>query len=236
MAQTLNNLFWTSGWDSTFRLLQIVFIEKQTVQPIYIIDEERKSLKNELKALEAILKKIELKSLEARNLILPIKYYKKSDIIITPEIKAAFQQIRTYIKIGSQYDWISSLCETENLKNVELCIFKNERTDILFNSIKQEQKENVTASEETKTNAAIQLVFKHYLFPVLDIQKMDMYTVSKKNNWLDIMNLTWFCHTPKNGKPCGKCNPCKITIKEGLGFRVPFLNRIKGRFKRFLKK
>ena len=36
------------------------------------------------------------------------------------------------------------------------------------------------------------------------------------NKYEDIMNLTWFCHTPIDGKPCGKCNPCRYTIEEGL--------------------
>jgi len=32
------NLFWTGGWDSTFRLIQLVFVNKKTVHPYYIID------------------------------------------------------------------------------------------------------------------------------------------------------------------------------------------------------
>lgn len=36
---------------------------------------------------------------------------------------------------------------------------------------------------------------------------------------MEIMNLTWFCHNPMNGKPCGQCNPCKYTIEEGLTYR-----------------
>lgn len=234
-----NLLLWTSGWDSTFRLLELVCLKKELVQPIYIIDEDRKSLQNELNSIEKITKAIHEKYPYSKELILPIKYYSKKDIIIKPEIKAAFEHIRNFIKIGSQYDWISSLCGQEKLKDVELCIFKNERTDILFNYINSEESivaKDLFNNEETKTKEAIQLIFKHYLFPVLTIDKMDMYTTAKQNDWMEIMKLTWFCHRPKKGKPCGKCNPCSIAIIEGLGFRIPFINRQKGYFKIFIKK
>lgn len=52
--QKKHTLLWTSGWDSIFRLLEIILIEKELVQPIYIIDEDRKSLKNELNAIDLI--------------------------------------------------------------------------------------------------------------------------------------------------------------------------------------
>jgi 7-cyano-7-deazaguanine synthase in queuosine biosynthesis len=234
-----NLLLWTSGWDSTYRLLELVLIKKEIVQPIYILDDQRKSLKNELIAIEKILYALHENHPASKKLILPIKYYSKKDIVIKPEIKAAFEHVRNFIKIGSQYDWISSLCEQENLKDVELCIFKNERTDILFNYINSRElddAENLFNKEENETKEAVKLIFKHYLFPVLTIDKMDMYAVAKENNWLDLMKMTWFCHRPKNGKPCGKCNPCTIAIVEGLGFRIPIINRLKGYYKLFIKK
>jgi hypothetical protein len=39
------------------------------------------------------------------------------------------------------------------------------------------------------------------------------------------MELTWFCHRPIRGEPCGVCNPCIYTIQEGLGVRVPASGR-----------
>ena len=231
--QKKHTLLWTSGWDSIFRLLEIILIEKELVQPIYIIDEDRKSLKNELNSIDLILKKIENDFPTSRELILPMKFFKKSEIVISPEIKSAFELVKKSIKIGSQYEWISALCEQEKFTEVELCIFKNERTDILFDDSKESEDKTDNRSE---LNEAIKLIFKYYSFPVLKIDKMDMYTISKNNNWLEIMKLTWFCHKPKKGKPCGKCNPCKIAVKEGLGFRIPFINRMEGRLKNIFSK
>ena len=48
------NLLWTSGWDSTFRLLQLVVEQKVSVQPIYIIDTGRASTLTEIKSMDII--------------------------------------------------------------------------------------------------------------------------------------------------------------------------------------
>ena len=48
------NLFWTGGWDSTFRLLQLVVEQGRLVQPYYIIDPNRLSLRHEIKAMSDI--------------------------------------------------------------------------------------------------------------------------------------------------------------------------------------
>jgi len=61
-----------------------------------------------------------------------------------------------------------------------------------------------------------------------------MLLIAKQNNWLDVLYLTWFCHNPKNNKPCGKCNPCTGVIKKGLSYRIPIKNRLKGYFKIYI--
>jgi len=37
------NLLWTGGWDSTFRLLQLILDTRATIQPVYVIDTARRS-------------------------------------------------------------------------------------------------------------------------------------------------------------------------------------------------
>lgn len=37
------NLFWTGGWHSTFRLIQLVLLHQKVVQPYYLIDHYKKS-------------------------------------------------------------------------------------------------------------------------------------------------------------------------------------------------
>lgn len=226
-------LFWTSGWDSTYRLLEIILLKKEFVQLIYIIDSERKSLNHELKAIEIILKEISIQFPESLHYILPLKYYKRNEITIPTQIHKSFQIITNNIRTGSQYEWLAALCEQENLTDVEIGIFENERSSLLFGNNKSE---NNKIKIDIETKKAIDQVFGKFSFPIINTNKKKMYHSAKEFGWLKIMNLTWFCHKPKNNKPCGKCKPCTITISEGLGFRIPMHNRIKGYVKILLKK
>ena len=51
-------ILWTGGWDSTFQLLQLVFIQNRSVIPFYLIDEPRQSTGMELFAMEKIRRNI----------------------------------------------------------------------------------------------------------------------------------------------------------------------------------
>lgn len=230
--QKTHNLLWTSGWDSTFRLLQIALIEKKTVQPIYIKDKNRKSLKNERNAIEKILKKIQKLHPVEFQLLLPLKIIDRNKIHENEAIKNSFLYLKNHIKIGSQYEWLAFYCEQSNITEVELCIDKDDISFSLFNFINPYLNTNtqITPIEIEKKNAVFS-VFKYFKFPLFETNKKEMLKISIDNHWLPIMELTWFCHKPKNNKPCGKCNPCKTAIMKGLAFRIPLKNRLKGYFK-----
>ena len=55
--ENLVTLLWSGGWDGTFRLLQLAENDIQ-IQPIYVIDAERRSNDNEIEAMHKILKRI----------------------------------------------------------------------------------------------------------------------------------------------------------------------------------
>lgn len=52
------NLLWTGGWDSTFRLLELLEHTGQTIQPHYIVDPGRPSFKLEMKQMAEIRGKL----------------------------------------------------------------------------------------------------------------------------------------------------------------------------------
>ncbi|MEM2293044.1 MAG: hypothetical protein QXX41_07180, partial [Nitrososphaerota archaeon] len=65
------NLFWTGGWDSTFRLLYLVFVKKKSVQPFYIVDTGRPSTLHELRAMHVIKEEVAKRDPQLANLIKP---------------------------------------------------------------------------------------------------------------------------------------------------------------------
>ncbi|HYD83353.1 MAG TPA: hypothetical protein VEA63_04860, partial [Opitutus sp.] len=48
------DLLWTGGWDSTYRLLDLVLRKSRTVAPHYVVDPDRSGTIQELRAMRAI--------------------------------------------------------------------------------------------------------------------------------------------------------------------------------------
>ena len=64
------HLAWTAGWDSTFRLLQLLLIEKRPVQPHYIVRPEE-STGQEIDAMHRIRRRLLSDYPEAREGLKP---------------------------------------------------------------------------------------------------------------------------------------------------------------------
>src|SRR5688572_22265978 len=47
-------LLWTGGWDSTFRLLQLLLAQRLPVEPLYLLDDTRASSKVEIATVERL--------------------------------------------------------------------------------------------------------------------------------------------------------------------------------------
>jgi hypothetical protein len=47
-----------------------------------------------------------------------------------------------------------------------------------------------------------------YSYPIINYDRKDMIEMMPR----ELLDLCWFCRTPDNGKPCGKCKTCKSTL------------------------
>lgn len=217
-----HNLLWTGGWDSTYRLLDLAIVKKKVVQPYYIIDEQRKSIEYEQKSMEKIKILIEKLDVDAYHRILKTETVMKCKIHEKHEIKKKYNNIIKSFNLGTQYVWLGSFADENNL-TLDLCIEKDTRP---FNLIKEvvlkiEDDDDVFyVLNEISYDSDLQ-IFKYYKFPLLYMTKLEMEQKATEMGFKHIMDETWFCHNPINGKPCGTCNPCKDAKEEGLGRRVP---------------
>jgi hypothetical protein len=217
MASYPKHILWTGGWDSSFRVISAAR-SGLTLQPHYIIDTERGSTGAELHACDEIRRALPA-DVAAR--ILPSICSQRGAIPAVPEISAAFNRLRTRWWMGDQYDWISRYCQTHQLVDMELCIHADDKAHSAVRDVVHGAR--IDATKESDQYA----VFGCFEFPVFDLTKRDMLRAAEKDGFLDVLNLSWFCHNPWNGKPCGVCNPCAYTIEEGLAHRVPFAGRIR---------
>ena len=236
------NILWTGGWDSTFRIVELSK-EEVEIQAYYVLDKTRKSQKNEIDTMEKITEELE-KNSNTKAKFLPIKFVNVDEIEKNDEITRVYKKMHKIHKIGSQYDYLARLAL--KVKNLELGL-ENAETSKALNFIKacgeiQEKEINGLknyAINPEKSSYELKLLLGNLNFPIIDKTKLDMKNIAEKEGYINIMNMTWFCHNPIDNKPCGYCNPCVSTIQEGMQYRftAEALERYKKRKKyRLVKK
>lgn len=221
-------LLWTGGFDSTFRILYILVVEKKHVQPYYIIDSGRKSTMQELNAMEIIRSDVINKFPETKNLMLQSIYHLKTDILPNPKLNEYYNNIKSYLHIGPQYEWLASFAHQFGFEDLELCIVKpkpnsnseNSFIPILFSELEGEIHDFKLRNKVADENFRL---FSYFRFPVVHLRKIDMKLFSEQCNFYDIIRKTWFCHQPTNqDRPCGVCVPCSQRIDSGVKTQIPF--------------
>ncbi len=214
-------IFWTGGYDSTFRVVQLSRLDI-TVQPYYLSD-KRIAESYELAAIEKITELIKNHP-DTRCELLPIVYVSVEDRPQPiPETKEAYDRIFSKTWLGNQYVWLADFAAEH--RGVELSIEKGTNPVKLISQNggfdkkhSPEIGEYYVVSEETDKD--YRALFGNFTLPLLDYSKLDMKDFFLKHGYDEIMKATWFCHSPINGKPCGKCNPCKGVVEEGMAERL----------------
>jgi hypothetical protein len=140
------------------------------------------------------------------------------------EITQSYERCLHHAFIGGQYDWLARACRSRGIAGTELAVHRDDKARELLAPLIGPDRE--TLDPKFAGDERYEL-FKYFRFPLFDISKMDMRAEAVRNGFETLMNETWFCHRPRNGRPCGVCNPCIYTIEEGLADRVPLTGRIR---------
>ncbi|MEB5950482.1 hypothetical protein IGI82_001450 [Enterococcus sp. AZ067] len=221
----MKKVLWTGGWDSTFRVLDLVINKKEMVQPYYVVDRNRASNKIELKTMKEIKNKINSSFPNSKGLIMETIYIEKNEIPTNQIITDKFNRLLNESYMGTQYDWLGRYAEANNLEDLELNIHKDDKAEFFVRPLVEKKDDGNGSYSYVLKDRALGTdydLFKYYSFPVLDLTKTQMSEIAKKSGFDSLMEMTWFCFNPTWRKtPCGYCNPCKYTRNEGLGRRVP---------------
>jgi hypothetical protein len=229
-------LLWTGGWDSTFRLLQLLLLDRRFVQPYYLIDARRPSIGAEIRAMSDIKNLLFKEHQGTRDLLRPTEYTEVTDILPAPEITEAYRTIVESSFIGSQYDWLARFCKQKGTGDIELCIHRDDTARAVLAPYLEGQTgcRVVCSSTTGDVPEQVYALFRYFRFPMFGLSKLDMAATVQEQHWTALMDMTWFCHRPRGGKPCGMCNPCLYTQAEGLGWRIPLSRRAASRFHRMV--
>lgn len=215
------NILWTGGWDSTYRVIKLAHSDV-IIQPYYLIDDYRKSVEIEIETIKKL-------TLELRNAVFTKCRF--NDVIIIKiteieediEITEAYNTLLSKKFFGGQYDWLARF--SKQLNGLELTIHQDDKAfEIIkqfgnLNKITNSSKGEYFVLDIMNSSAELIKVFGCFDFPILEYSKLDMKKDAEENGFINLMNKTWFCHTPIENEACGICNPCIYTIEEGLKYR-----------------
>lgn len=220
-------MLWTGGWDSTYRVLDVVLRHGHPIQPWYVLDEERASTSREVETMDRIRSVLAQRAPEVSGLLRETRYVRMEEIHPVAELS----RMHRALAIGSQYDWLARMAEQRNLTRLELGAIGGDAgrlRRLLGEDV--EQVEGIIGSTyqvvDHPQNPSLEL-FRRFQFPILDLTKHDIRREATRHGMLDLMEMTWFCHTPKDGEPCGMCTPCMVAMRSKMGWRIPPMRRIR---------
>jgi 7-cyano-7-deazaguanine synthase in queuosine biosynthesis len=229
-------ILWSSGWDSSFRLLWLLLVEKRVVEPYYLIDAGRRSTLMEFKAMREIRAALKQKDPEAEKRLCSVHLVFVHELPACAPVETSFRNLQKRCHIGVQYGWLAQFCETAGLDRLETGTEDNAAApDWHWGALLHGHL--IACDEETGSpswtlapqmeDADTFRVFGRLRFPNIKMSKLDMEAKARQHGFIDLLAKSWFCHRPWHGKPCGTCNPCCLTIRFGLGWRLPWQSRLR---------
>tara|TARA_Y100001970_G_scaffold293005_1_gene437154 strand:- start:7314 stop:8765 length:1452 start_codon:yes stop_codon:yes gene_type:complete len=187
-------LFWNGDDNSTFRLCQLLILEKTPVQTIYISNTNKYVLNNEISTMKKIRNKLITKYQYVKSLLLPTKHIKKIKIDkdINENLKTLYER-QLLMKQTCYYREMAQLTRNYN-KNIEVCIIKGDK---LHNTVKNKLICNYGKCPINKRKIKKDLnnwykplsMFNYFIFPLYLLENNDIYTLARKNNFLDILQM-----------------------------------------------
>jgi len=226
------NLFWTGGWDSTFRVRQLILSEKKEVHPYYIIDHLRKSAGVEVYTMGILKELIQENFPQSEHLLHPTFYYNLEYIEPDSKTTGAWDRLNTHFHVGTQYDWLQRFRKQFELDSIEVALFKdaNVSTSPSFRQwynafLTDDRFPESPHQKEIITDLSV--LFERFNFPLMSMVKTEMLEIAQQKGWMPVMKNTLFCHRPSvNIKPCGICIPCRQVVGDGMSWRIPLSGKM----------
>lgn len=234
MEHNVKSIFWTGGWDSTFRIIQLSR-GKGVIQPVYICGDNRKSESREIESMNKILALLRENPHTTAEL-LPIKIIHKGNIPENESITIAYKKLCEITKIGTQYEYLARYAAL--YPKIELGA---ESPDGEFSGIVEaiERFGNLIAFEDSwilareNTMEECMLVFGNFSLPIIKTKEREMLDIIREWGYEDVMKNIWFCHNPIHDEPCGFCRPCEQKMEEHMEWLLPEASQ--KRYRRYKK-
>jgi hypothetical protein len=224
-------LLWTGGWDSTFRLLQLLLELRLPVQPLYLLDDTRASASMEIATMDRIRDLLGERYPQTRTLLRRTIFDRVADIEPDDDVQRAYERLAVKFGIGSQYEWLARYAVQHGTPGIEMaceCIPFGASKVLMYRTVPTTSVHGYRtfSVDPGEPDPDVRLLFDGYAYPLITTAREAMIDIAEAHGWVDLMGMTWFCHRPTSrGEPCGLCHPCLSNIGEGFGWRIPARRR-----------
>ena len=208
------HLFWTGGFDSTFRLCQLLIDEKRLVETIYLacrID-RRQNRSMEIAAMQSIRREILLRFPFTEPLFPPTRIIEESLDTIAPrdeELTSRGLRLVKEKKFPFQYERLCRFAKHYG-RTVEIAVEVGCRLERIIAPFVDDFRGFLLDEASLPRELDDLRIFKYLRFPVIRLVKGDMLKIASNGGYARILDLTWSCWYPVGSVACGKCEMCKV--------------------------
>lgn len=215
------SIFWTGGWDSTYRVVELSR-QKVSIQPVYIYDDTRKSNERELASISKITQMLKQRQ-ETLAEFLPIKIINVAEIPENKEVSGYVDMLRKKYGWGIQHDWTARVALMYPM--IEMCIEKVIRGYMPTRKMIEDLGKLVMSShgwvvDRESSDEALIAALGNITLPIFETTELEMLENIRAWGYEDVMANIWFCHQPINGETCGLCSPCHTKYDSDMGFML----------------
>jgi len=222
----IHHIYWTGGFDSTYRLCEMLIIEKKKVQPIYVslpldndcVTEEkcdkvwvRRNRKEERTAMKNVIELLHQQFPYTKKTLLPTIEIKKeiadSDFNMKFEEEFYKHNLWPRKRKKHQYLFLAKFAYYHK-KYIDIGVLGIHKSSIfgqyLLNNL-EERDNNLYLKD-------INHPLGYLNFPLYGRSKQELLKKSKTYKFDTMLNVSWSCWFPVKGKPCKKCPMCRERI------------------------
>jgi len=215
-------LFWTGGFDSTFRLAELSR-RNVKIQPVYLVFNDRRDVTPlELAAHGKILQWLK-KRPETQAMIQPVRYVTENQIIVSNEVEHALAWIRQRYAVPQCDRLLAAYAEKS--KGIEVGLEKPYdkpgRTFIVLNAAGglHFDEEGIGRLEDPNhEHPQIMKIHGNYGYSIANRTEVEMWEQLQEWGYQDLVKLTQTCEHPYHGTPCGCCTNCFVKIHSAMGW------------------
>lgn len=227
----LVRVYWTGGFDSTFRVLQATLDEGRTVVPYYLAGDidntargktRRRNRVMELRAMERVRTALQRDFPLAAARLQPLVVVE--DVPLSDETHSrmrALHRRKVVRRPTCQYGSLGQYALRQG-QPIEIGIVRDGHSNAGIYAGIHDKVAGVGASCRL-TDSALRAhpeytLFKNCVFPLLHLQKPDMLRIAKTGGYDHLLRETWSCWYPTaNDQPCNKCLMCRERVLRDQG-------------------